>query len=80
MRLNIPVQIPTLATAIVLYIDIAMPSHLKPFFHSTWSSTSANRAMNTYEHGRPPMFFINWPISTITMFVGASQHIAEPTA
>ena len=27
--LNTPVQIPTLATAIVLYIDIAMPSHLK---------------------------------------------------
>ena len=37
-------------------LDIAMPSHLKPFFHSTWSSTSANRAMNTYEHGRPPIF------------------------
>ena len=73
-------QIPTLATAMVLYIDIAIPSHLKLCFHSIWSSTSANRAMNTYEHGRPPIFLINWPISTITMFVGASQHIAEPTA
>ena len=33
-HLNIPVHIPTNATQIILYIDIAVPSTLKPVFHS----------------------------------------------
>ncbi len=45
--LKTPVHIPTIATAIMLYIDIETPSQRIVLFHSIWSSVSANRAINT---------------------------------